>query len=184
MAQERWQISGDSADYYERYVSLLMEPWVQALVDVIEPQPGDRILDVGCGPGFVARRAAEKVSTIGQVVGLDMNESMLSKAREFTPSCTGVSIEWREGDAQWSPTSCSRWAMDKARSNAARLASKSASERPRSRPWRHNKRPSSRESGATISRARAVKEVIPRSTPPGGRDCATPTARGASPACE
>ena len=97
---QRWQLSGDSAEYYNRYVSLLMEPWVQALVDAIEIQPGDRVLDVGCGPGFVARRAAEIVGPAGKVAGQDNNKAMLEKARSIPASETGVPIEWHECDVQ------------------------------------------------------------------------------------
>ncbi|HBJ31269.1 MAG TPA: methyltransferase type 11, partial [Dehalococcoidia bacterium] len=43
-----------------------MEPWVQGLVELAEIQPDDRVLDVGCGPGFVARRAAELVGKTGR----------------------------------------------------------------------------------------------------------------------
>ena len=103
MKQERWQLNRDSAEFYDRYVSLLMEPWVQGLIELAELQPGDRILDVGCGPGFVARRAAEIVRSEGQVVGMDLNESMLIKARKIPPSNSAVPIEWREGDAQYMP---------------------------------------------------------------------------------
>jgi hypothetical protein len=30
----RWQLSGNAAEFYERYVRLIMEPWVRYLVDV------------------------------------------------------------------------------------------------------------------------------------------------------
>ena len=101
--QERWQVEGNSAEFYERYVSLLMEPWVQGLVELAEIQPDDRVLDVGCGPGFVARRAAELVGKTGRVVGLDLNESMLIKARETPRLESAVTVEWRQGDAQSMP---------------------------------------------------------------------------------
>ncbi len=42
--------------------------------------PGDRVLDVACGPGVVARLAAPVVGASGRVVGADINEGMLAVA--------------------------------------------------------------------------------------------------------
>jgi len=52
--EERWQLSGTAAEFYERYVRLLMEPWVRRLVAVAALQPAEHVLDVACGTGFVA----------------------------------------------------------------------------------------------------------------------------------
>jgi ubiquinone/menaquinone biosynthesis C-methylase UbiE len=64
--EERWQLSGNAAEFYDRYVRLLMEPWVHCLLDEAALQPAEHVLDVACGTGFVARLAAERV---GQGVG-------------------------------------------------------------------------------------------------------------------
>jgi ubiquinone/menaquinone biosynthesis C-methylase UbiE len=54
-------------------------------------QPGDRVLDVGCGPGFFARMLAEAVGPQGSVVGLDAAPEMIEyaarKARRLA-NCT------------------------------------------------------------------------------------------------
>ncbi|MGH3692623.1 MAG: methyltransferase domain-containing protein [Pseudonocardiaceae bacterium] len=49
-------------------------------------QPGDRILDAGCGPGFFVAELAELVSTAGSVVGVDRSPQMLALA---TRRCSG-----------------------------------------------------------------------------------------------
>ncbi len=53
--------------------------WRRALVDAVDPRPGERVLDVACGTGLVSavlvRRGAE-------VVALDQSEQMLSRARD------------------------------------------------------------------------------------------------------
>ena len=64
--EERWQLSGDAAEFYDRYVRLLMEPWVRCLIDVAALKPAERVLDVACGTGFVARRAAQYVGATGE----------------------------------------------------------------------------------------------------------------------
>src|SRR5437667_6132081 len=97
--EERWQLSGNAAEFYERYVGLLMQPWVQCLVAVAALQPAEHVLDVACGTGFVARLAAERVRAKGRVVGIDLNASMIEAARAASGHDAEVRIEWRTGDA-------------------------------------------------------------------------------------
>jgi ubiquinone/menaquinone biosynthesis C-methylase UbiE len=44
-------------------------------------QPGDRVLDIGCGPGYFARMLAEAVGPNGSVVGIDAAPEMIDYAR-------------------------------------------------------------------------------------------------------
>jgi demethylmenaquinone methyltransferase / 2-methoxy-6-polyprenyl-1,4-benzoquinol methylase len=53
--------------------------WRRALIDAIDPRPGQRILDVATGTGMVAFALARRGAT---VVGLDQSEHMLSAARK------------------------------------------------------------------------------------------------------
>jgi ubiquinone/menaquinone biosynthesis C-methylase UbiE len=70
------------------------------LVAAAQVQPGDHVLDVACGTGVVARRAAERVGETGRVVGLDVNAAMLGVARA---SAVGAAIEWCEASAVLMP---------------------------------------------------------------------------------
>lgn len=102
---ERWQLSGNSAEAYERYlVPAIFEPWAAALVELADPRPGERVLDVACGTGIVARLAAPRVASTGEVTGLDLNAGMLAVARDAS---SGVSpaIDWKEGSALSMPFS-------------------------------------------------------------------------------
>ncbi|MBN2107985.1 MAG: methyltransferase domain-containing protein [Deltaproteobacteria bacterium] len=85
------------AQNYETYlVPIIMDHWAQKLVGLV--RPGDRILDVGCGTGVVARRAAEIPGVSGTIIGLDISPDMLAVAR--TAFIAGrASIDWIEGDA-------------------------------------------------------------------------------------
>ena len=49
-----------------------------AALDLLDPQPGERILDIGCGEGALTQRIADRGST---VVGIDNSESMIGAAR-------------------------------------------------------------------------------------------------------
>ena len=101
----RWQLEGNSAEAYERYlVPPMFTPWADRLVERVKLRPGERALDVACGTGIVARRAADVVGPDGSVVGLDVNEDMLEVARE-TSAESDTTIEWRQGDAAEMPFS-------------------------------------------------------------------------------
>src|SRR5262249_58990290 len=94
-APERWQLEGDSAELYERYlVPPVTLPWALDLVERVGVQTGECVLDVACGTGAVARVAAERVGDGGRVVGVDVNCAMLRVARARLPE-----LEWRQGNA-------------------------------------------------------------------------------------
>lgn len=66
--------AGSAPENYERFfVPAIGAPLAAALVDVAAPQPGERVLDVACGTGVVARLVAERVGSTGAVAGLDAN---------------------------------------------------------------------------------------------------------------
>lgn len=96
---EQWQLERSSAEAYERYlVPLFFAPGAQYLIELVALQTGERVLDIACGTGIVARSAAPRVGLHGKVVGLDLNEDMLEVAQEVS---SGIlpEIEWRQGDA-------------------------------------------------------------------------------------
>ena len=80
--------------YEQALVGPLFQPWVEPLLDDVELRPGDRVLDIACGTGIVARLARERLASSGTVVGVDLNPHMLAVARRLAPT-----IDWREGDA-------------------------------------------------------------------------------------
>ncbi len=80
--------------YETALVGPLFQPWVEPLLQDVELRSGDRILDVACGTGIVARIAKERQGATGMVVGVDRNAQMLAVARRVCPT-----IDWREGDA-------------------------------------------------------------------------------------
>jgi SAM-dependent methyltransferase len=89
----------DPAEVYERYLSrTIAEPFARALIRRAAPGRGQRILDVACGTGAVARQAAPLVGVEGKVVGIDISAAMLRVARSL-PVPQGAPIEWLEGDA-------------------------------------------------------------------------------------
>ena len=97
--QERWQVDGGGSAAYQRYlVPLVTARWAVVLADRAALRSGERILDVACGTGVVARIAAQRVGPGGHVTALDINPDMLTVGRALPP-VVGAPIEWREGSA-------------------------------------------------------------------------------------
>ena len=65
-----------------------------------EIQPGERVVDIGCGAGIDSLIAAKKVGPDGKVVGIDMTEAMLVKAREAGEQAGFSQVEFRYGHAE------------------------------------------------------------------------------------
>jgi arsenite methyltransferase len=66
-------------------------------------QPGETVLDLGSGAGFDCFLAAGKVGPTGRVIGIDMTDAMLEKARGNAAK-TGLSnVEFRKGEIESLP---------------------------------------------------------------------------------
>lgn len=61
--------------------------------------PGDEVLDIGCGTGLTTREAA-RAAAAGRVVGVDVSERMLERARELTAAEGLDNVRYELGDAQ------------------------------------------------------------------------------------
>ena len=89
----------DAANAYETlFVPALFRQWAARVADAAAIRDGQRVLDVACGTGVLAREAASRVRVAGQVVGLDPNPGMLAVAARLAPG-----VEWREGAAESLP---------------------------------------------------------------------------------
>jgi arsenite methyltransferase len=64
--------------------------------EALGTQPGDRVLDVGCGPGFYCLEIAEEVGPDGRVVGVDAAAPMLDLARRRCEAFDNVTF--KQGD--------------------------------------------------------------------------------------
>ncbi|OCP17940.1 MULTISPECIES: methyltransferase domain-containing protein [unclassified Ensifer] len=86
-------------EMYERWlVDPLFRPWAEMTFEELELSPGDRVLDIACGTGIVARVAKDRLGDAGYIVGIDISSDMLAVARAVAPR-----IDWREGNASALP---------------------------------------------------------------------------------
>jgi ubiquinone/menaquinone biosynthesis C-methylase UbiE len=86
----------DIAEVFERVlVPAIFEPYARDLVGRARPiGPSDRVLDLGCGTGIVARVLRERLGGAARITGIDVSARMIEKARSLAPE-----IEWHEGNA-------------------------------------------------------------------------------------
>jgi ubiquinone/menaquinone biosynthesis C-methylase UbiE len=95
--QEQWQLDGSAPELYQCYlVPAVTAIWATDLIDRAKLQRGEKVLDVACGTGVVARMAAESVGSTGRVDAVDINPGMLAVARSLPP-VNGTAIQWHEG---------------------------------------------------------------------------------------
>jgi ubiquinone/menaquinone biosynthesis C-methylase UbiE len=85
------------------YTSPDVIAWRRAAVAALDLRPGERVVDIGSGPGFVALDVAEAVGPTGRVVGVDVSESMLSIATARAARTTVGWADFRAGEASSLP---------------------------------------------------------------------------------
>jgi len=103
----RW----DAGDYAR--VGAFVAELGGAALDLLDPQPGERILDVGCGEGTLSRRIAERGAT---VLGIDNSPEMVAAARAKGVDALLLAAEdmqfFGEFDAAFSNATL-HWVLDK-----------------------------------------------------------------------
>jgi len=66
------------------------------VLDLLDPAPGERVLDLGCGTGHLTADIASAVEPDGHVVGVDRSAEMVEQAREAYPDGHFVRADARE----------------------------------------------------------------------------------------
>ncbi len=69
----------------------------QAAIEAAAPAKGERVLDVGCGAGASSLALAVRVGAGGQVLGVDISEPLISRARALAPQ--GAPVRFQVADA-------------------------------------------------------------------------------------
>jgi len=86
---------------YQEAWDASLAPIEIALLDAALPQPGERVVDIGCGCGATALAVAERVGPAGRVLGVDISPVMLERAGERTPP--HLAVDWALADAATHP---------------------------------------------------------------------------------
>jgi ubiquinone/menaquinone biosynthesis C-methylase UbiE len=97
----------------EAYLDLMrsLEPFRADLVAKLRARAGEKVLDLGTGPGEPALTIAGQVGARGEVAGVDLSENMISIARRVASAQSVSNVDFRVMD-------CSSLAFDDARFDA------------------------------------------------------------------
>lgn len=103
MSQTNDQPRMSPAEAYERaLVQPVFKSLARRVVDITQPSPGDRVLDVATGTGICLREVADRVGDSCHLVGLDKNPNMIEVGNSLAEK-SGVQVEWHEGSADHLP---------------------------------------------------------------------------------
>jgi len=136
----------------QQWQDALLAPVAEILLDRAAPRAGEVVLDIGCGCGATSFALAQRVVPSGRVLGIDVSEPLLARARQLAPPA--LPVEFVLSDATAYPfesaradLACSRFGVmffaDPARSftnirrglrGGARLAF-ACWRQPRENPW-------------------------------------------------
>ena len=83
---------------HDALMEAMLQPLGEYVMDTLAPQPGEHVLDIGCGCGHTSLSLAGRVGAEGSVTGVDISAPMLAVASHF--GAERSSIHFVEADAQ------------------------------------------------------------------------------------
>lgn len=78
--REFWERRAEIWDQRAAAMEAVADSFGRAAIEALALAPGERVLDIGCGPGVTALQLAEVVGPAGEVVGVDISEGMVAGA--------------------------------------------------------------------------------------------------------
>jgi len=87
-----------AADLFDHPINTFWDRFGRNTINRLDLKPGSLVLDVCCGSGASALPAAMQVGTAGQVIGIDLAEKLLNRARGKAKNQGLTNVEFRMGD--------------------------------------------------------------------------------------
>jgi ubiquinone/menaquinone biosynthesis C-methylase UbiE len=84
----------------QRQLDEQLEPYGAAVATAAAVAPGESVLDVGCGCGGTSLDLGRRVGPRGAVLGIDISDIMLARARETTARAGVANVKFERADAQ------------------------------------------------------------------------------------
>src|SRR5581483_8757304 len=82
--------SGERWVAHQARLDAMLAQFGQAAIEAAAPAAGERVLDVGCGAGASSLALAAHVAAGGRVLGIDISEPLIARARALAPQDTPV----------------------------------------------------------------------------------------------
>jgi SAM-dependent methyltransferase len=98
---ERWETMAEGWKATRSSFQHIVEPLSQWMVQAIDPQPGQRVLELAAGLGDTGLLAAQRVGAEGSVLITDATEGMVAAAREHAEEVGATNVELRTMQAEW-----------------------------------------------------------------------------------
>ena len=90
---DAWERRADSLDAFSDAYGI-------PVMDALGLKPGERVVDVGCGPGTTAIELASRVAPSGEVVGVDISPAMVAAAARRAAAAGATNARFVVADAQ------------------------------------------------------------------------------------
>ena len=92
-----WVLTGRAEGMESHHLSI-----AEQTIRRMDLKPGERVLDLGCGTGWatrvLARLVAEGPAGFGQVIGLDISDEMIARAREASKEFDNILFVWSSAE--------------------------------------------------------------------------------------
>jgi ubiquinone/menaquinone biosynthesis C-methylase UbiE len=97
-----WRRNPSAMPYWQRFLVDLPHPGITRarLIEILEPQPKERILEVGPGTGYFALPVAERLEKRGKLEVYDLNQKMVDHVLARAKKSGIANITGWTGDAQ------------------------------------------------------------------------------------
>ncbi len=99
-ALEAWETVAAGWDRRREFVWDMSQVVGKRLVDALDPQPGETILELACGPGDTGFAAAARLGAAGKLLSTDFAEGMVATARRRSAELGLTNVEHRVVDGQ------------------------------------------------------------------------------------
>ena len=99
--QHYWNEPGGTAwTLWQERMDLQLAPLGRAVIEIVAPRDGERVLDIGCGCGDLTLQVAGLVGPRGNATGVDISTPMLARARARAAQSGLAHAQFLEADAQ------------------------------------------------------------------------------------
>jgi len=98
--REFWDRRADAWDRRADVLNSFSDAYGAPAIDALDVQPGERVLDVGCGPGTTAVELAKRAAPDGEVVGVDLSAAMVAAATRRAVRAGVTNVRFVAVDAQ------------------------------------------------------------------------------------
>ncbi len=88
--------SGDRWVANQQRLDAMLAVFGEAALEAAAPQPGERVIDIGCGAGASSFALADRVGAAGEVLGLDISHALVARARALVPTGSPVAFAVRD----------------------------------------------------------------------------------------